>query len=268
MLVDFAKLSGAGNDFVIVDNRDGKLTPSVEQIVRVCHRQKGVGADGLILLENTVSGTDFAWSFFNSDGSRAEMCGNGARCFARFVQLHAGVNRSFTFQTVAGVIKAEFMGELIRVGLTKPHDLRLGTKLEWDGGGGEVHFLNTGVPHAILFVPDIESVPVQRWGAALRYHPNFAPEGTNVNFVQLGQPGKPLLLRTYERGVEGETLACGTGATASALVAALIHKLQSPVEIQVRSGDILKIDFQWNGEFQDVMLTGAATEVFTGKYDF
>lgn len=193
------------------------------------------------------------------------MCGNGARCFARFVQKRAGAKGDFTFETVAGVIAARFRRERVTVSLTQPDDLRLEQELALPGGTQTVHSLNTGVPHAVLFVPDADKAMVRQLGPEIRRHPDFAPKGTNVNFVQVLGPNR-IRVRTFERGVEDETLACGTGVTASALVSARIHKFSSPVEVQVQGGERLEVSFQEkNGGFTDVCLTGPADFVFEGK---
>jgi len=266
MSLEFVKMNGAGNDFVLIDNRALKLTLTPQQVAALCHRQKGIGADGLMLLEPCRSGkADWAWQFFNSDGSVAEMCGNGARCFARFVQRLTGHDGAITFETIAGVIRARTDGERVTIDLTEPKELRLDQPVEVHTGVLTVHTLNTGVPHAVILVPDAETAQVQKLGQEVRYHQQFAPKGTNVNFVQSLSPGC-IRVRTYERGVEGETLACGTGVTASALVAARIYHFPSPVEVRVQSGDVLQVGFQEAGQrFTDVKLTGPAQFVFDGK---
>lgn len=268
MLVEFTKMNGAGNDFVLIDNRERDLIFSEKEISRLCHRQRGIGADGLILLENCKNGkADYAWKFYNSDGSQAEMCGNGSRCFAKFVQLLTQKTVPFSFETLAGIIHAEFVNNLVKVSLTQPIDLSIGTNLSWEDQSGEVHSINTGVPHAIHFVKDINSIPVKLWGAALRYHKHFEPRGTNVNFVQL-MPDQSIRVRTYERGVEDETLACGTGVTASALITARVFNLSSPIKVLTQGGDILQVGFQWDEtRFYNVNLTGPAEVCFTGRIE-
>jgi len=264
--LEFTKMNGAGNDFVLIDNRAQKVKLDAGQITRLCHRQRGVGADGLILLIPCASRkADWAWDFYNNDGSVADMCGNGARCFARFVQKLTGSAKEFTFETGAGIISASFQGERVTVSLTKPRDLKLEQKINLSVGTQPIHSLNTGVPHAVLFVPDADQAMVQQLGQEIRRHPHFAPKGTNVNFVQQLGPGS-IRVRTYERGVEGETLACGTGVTASALISAKLHQFTSPVKVQVQGGDQLEVSFkQTNGEFSDVRLTGPGEFVFEGK---
>ena len=266
MLLEFTKMNGAGNDFVLVDNRDRRIKLRPEQIAHLCHRQRGAGADGVILLIPCDSGkADWAWEFYNSDGSTAEMCGNGARCFARFIQKLTGSNHELTFETGAGIIGASFAGERVTVTLTTPKDLRLDQKIALSSGTQTVHSLNTGVPHAVLFVPDADQAMVQQLGQEIRRHAHFAPKGTNVNFVQQLGPGS-IRVRTYERGVEGETLACGTGLTASALIAAKLLQFTSPVKVQVQGGDQLEVSFkQANGAFSDVRLTGPADFTFEGR---
>ncbi|HQC42271.1 MAG TPA: diaminopimelate epimerase [Verrucomicrobiota bacterium] len=268
MLVEFTKMNGAGNDFVLIDNRDRKLSLLPEQIVGLCNRQKAIGADGLILLENSSNGkADFAWKFYNSDGSEAEMCGNGARCFARFIRQVTGRQDQIAFETISGIIHAEFVGHLVRVSLTTPTGLHLGMDLQWEGESRKVHFINTGVPHAVYFVDQLASVPVQKWGASLRYHAQFSPRGTNANFVQVLNDHS-IRVRTYERGVEGETLACGTGVTAAALITARVFDYPSPVTVTTQGGDQLQVGFTWACEnFKDVTLTGPAEVSFTGQIE-
>ena len=261
-------MSGAGNDFVLIDNRAQRVKLGREQVVRLCHRQKGIGADGLMLLVPARNGlAEWAWDFYNSDGSVAEMCGNGARCFARFIQRLTGATGPVAFETVAGVIRGRFLGDRVTVDLTQPTDLRLDQQVEVSTGTLTVHSLNTGVPHAVIFVPDADKAMVQRLGSEVRHHQLFAPKGTNVNFVQSLGPGQ-IRVRTYERGVEGETLACGTGVTASALVASRIHRFGSPVKVQVHGGDVLEVGFQEAGQsFREVTLTGPAEFVFEGRVE-
>lgn len=268
MVLDFTKMNGAGNDFVLLDNRAGKISLTTEQVVRLCDRHRGVGADGVMLLVPARGGkADWAWDFYNSDGSVAEMCGNGARCFARYVQKTTGTTRNLTFETVAGIISASFNGDLVTVNLTPPQDLKLGQTVPLAAGTATIHSLNTGVPHAVLFVIDADKAMVLQQGAEIRRHAHFAPRGTNVNFVQVLGPNH-IRVRTFERGVEGETLACGTGVSASAMVAARVHGFTSPVKVQVQGGDQMEVSFaEKDGAFADVRLTGPADFVFTGRID-
>ena len=268
MMVEFTKMNGAGNDFVLIDNREQKLKLSPDQVRRLCHRQRGIGADGLFLLVPAKSGkADWAWEFYNSDGSTAEMCGNGARCFARFVAAKTGAKNQTSFETGAGIIKATFQGERVTVNLTQPKDLRLDQWLPIASGKLQLHCINTGVPHAVTFVPDADKAMVQQLGPEIRHHEHFAPKGTNVNFVQVLEPSS-IRVRTYERGIEGETLACGTGVTASALISASVRGFTSPVKVQVQGGDRLEVSFTRQGsEFSDVKLTGPVDFCFDGKIE-
>jgi diaminopimelate epimerase len=268
MLIEFTKMNGAGNDFVLIDNRRRTVRLSPDQVTRLCHRHLGIGADGLVMLIPCSSGkADWAWEFYNSDGSVAEMCGNAARCFARYIQRLTGVQGQTRFETGAGVITARFQGDRVTVSLTSPQDLRLDQQVSLAGGVQTVHSLNTGVPHAVLYVSDADQAMVQQLGAEIRSHPQFAPKGTNVNFVQL-LDGNAIRVRTYERGVEGETLACGTGVTASALISSRIHRLKSPVRVRVQSGDWLEVSFSdQDGGFSAVQLTGSAEFVFEGRME-
>jgi diaminopimelate epimerase len=268
MVLDFSKMNGAGNDFVLIDNRKRKIKLARDQIIRLCDRHRGVGADGVLLLVPSASGkADWAWEFYNSDGSTGEMCGNGARCFARFVQKVTHHHRDFTFETEAGIISVSFQGERVTVSLTQPQDLVLDQKVRFSVGLQTIHSINTGVPHVVLFVVDADKAMVRQLGPELRHHPHFGPKGTNVNFVQRLGPNH-IRVRTYERGVEGETLACGTGVTASALIAARLDGFSSPVKVQVQGGEELEVSFkEENGQFTDVRLSGPAEFVFEGTIE-
>jgi diaminopimelate epimerase len=268
MTLDFVKMNGAGNDFILFDNRAGKIALTPQQIVRLCDRQRGIGADGLFLLVPNGSGkADWSWEFYNRDGSVADMCGNGARCFARFIQSVAGAREQTSFETGAGVITARFLGERVTINLTTPHSLRLNETVAAAGAKLTVHSLNTGVPHAVLFVPDADRAMVQQLGAELRHHEHFKPSGTNVNFAQVLGPNH-IRVRTYERGVEGETLACGTGVTASALISSRVHKFTAPVRVQVQGGDTLEVAWKDDAEgFSNVTLNGPADFVFQGRIE-
>jgi diaminopimelate epimerase len=265
MQLAFTKMNGAGNDFVLFDNRDARVELTPALVERLCDRHAGVGADGIIGLVPCTSGrADWAWQFFNSDGSAAEMCGNGARCFARYVQRLTGGPGRFTFETVAGVVGAQVDGSLVTVDLTPPGELRLNESLRLSSGVETVHCLNTGVPHAVLFVADADQAMVSTLGREIRRHARFAPRGTNVNFAQVIGPGS-IRVRTYERGVEGETLACGTGVTAAALISAQLNDFPSPVSVRVQGGDQLEVLFRRNGaQFSNVRLRGPADFVFDG----
>ena len=205
--------------------------------------------------------------YYNADGGEAEMCGNGARCFARFAaRLTGQKNGTISFVTMAGPISAELLpGERVKLSMGRPHSLQLAHSLNMEGEDLEVHSINTGVPHAVTFVSDLDSVPVVSLGRGLRNHQRFMPAGTNANFVQVLAPGS-LGVRTYERGVEDETLACGTGVVASALIYHLRSQAPSPISVKVRGGDILEVGFELeDGNLVNVSLSGPADFVFNGS---
>lgn len=270
MRIAFTKMHGAGNDFVLIDNRSGNLHLSIEQITALCHRRFGVGADGLLLLEQpeTPGGADARMVYFNSDGSRAGMCGNGARCFTAFaLSLGLGQPGRLSFVTDAGPMIATERDGQITIRMTPPRDLRLGLRLPLANGTAKVHAVDTGVPHVVRFVDDVARVDVRSEGRELRFHPALGPKGANANFAQI-QPDGLVLVRTYERGVEDETLACGTGVTAVGILSHLVHELEHPVRLQVAGGDVLTVDFQAEGSaIRDVTLTGPAKHVFDGTLE-
>ncbi|MEM1295966.1 MAG: diaminopimelate epimerase [Verrucomicrobiota bacterium] len=266
--MDFWKMNGAGNDFVVIDNRDQSLNLSKEQIANLCHRQRGIGADGLLAVEPAQNGADFRMRYYNADGGEAEMCGNGARCFANFIRKITEENlESTSFETIAGVIQARFPGELVEIGLSEPFDLQLNQELLVGSERMTIHSVNTGVPHALAFVDDLENADIVGNGRAIREHTHFAPAGTNANLVQvLGE--NRIAIRTYERGVEDETLACGTGMVAAAIIHFELSNAPTPIEVTVRGGDTLKVDFEKEGEsFHHVKLTGPADFVYAGRIE-
>ena len=264
-MLHFRKMNGAGNDFVVIDNRDGSTALSTAQIAALCDRHRGVGADGLLAVEPAEQGADFRMRYYNADGGEAEMCGNGARCFARFANVLSGGDRDrISFETPAGIIAATFHGSNVRLAMSDPHSLRMYVKIEIQGVMHTVHFVNTGVPHAVVPVEDLSAVTVRETGAALRYHSEFQPKGTNVNFMQVKSPGS-IAIRTYERGVEDETLACGTGMVACAIIHSRLSGCSSPVDVLVRGGDTLSVGFDNLGDgWENVTLTGPADIVFEG----
>lgn len=265
-LLRFTKMNGAGNDFVMLDNREGALALTDSSIARLCDRHRGVGADGLLLVEKPQGEADFRMRYYNADGREAEMCGNGARCFARFVnKLAPGADGKVSFETQAGIISASLRGDQVSLGMSEPGPFAEGVELDAAGEKLTVYSINTGVPHAVVLVDDLDGVDVHKLGAALRHHHHFQPRGTNVNFVrQLGPQN--LAIRTYERGVEAETLACGTGVVASALTVAALTGAESPIRVLVKGGDTLGVDFLRSGEgFSHVVLTGPADFVFEGE---
>ncbi|BBO66164.1 diaminopimelate epimerase [Desulfosarcina alkanivorans] len=264
--IPFFKMSGSGNDFIIIDNRAAVVPEDrLERlVVGACRRKMSVGADGLILIEPSDR-VDFRWRFFNADGSLPDMCGNGARCAARFAFIHGIADRQMAFDTLAGTIEATVGEHGVRIRMTDPARLKTGFPLDLDGRTVMVGSVNTGVPHVVTVVDDIEAVDVVRTGRLIRFHPDFAPDGTNANFVADG-PGGRLLIRTYERGVEDETLACGTGNVAAALILAHDRGLASPVSLTTRSGGQLTVHFTMKGDrCTDVFLEGDARVIYRGE---
>jgi len=261
----FVKMSGAGNDFVVIDNRTLNHSLSKEQIAHLCDRHFGIGADGLLAVEPSDQPTaDYRMRYYNADGGEAEMCGNGARCFARYIHpFRRADTERVRFTTPAGLITGEYVGQDVRINLTAPTETKVNQRADFGWGEIEYHFMNTGVPHTVVYVPDAERAEVVAHGRAIRRSPVF-PRGTNVNFVQVVDPNN-LIVRTYERGVEDETLACGTGLVASALLTHLVQQRALPLRLKVRGGDILAVNAQRDGDtFRDVTLTGPATETFSG----
>jgi diaminopimelate epimerase len=263
----FTKMNGAGNDVVLIDNRGGNVRLNRDQIMRICDRHRGVGADGILLLEKPSNQADFRMRYFNSDGGEAEMCGNGARCFARFANKVANSQGKISFETPAGVIAAEFKGDLVTLQMTNPTDLRLNLTLRLGDKNKSVHFINTGVPHVVIPVSQIDDLDVCREGAAIRHHEMFSPKGANVNFIEK-RGAKQIAVRTYERGVENETLACGTGVVAGALIFAATENTDGPIGVLVRGGNELQVGFdKIDNQFQNVTLTGPADFVFEGTIE-
>ena len=266
MKIPFMKMSGSGNDFILIDHRKPFLDQGLLKafIRSVCRRRVSVGADGLILIEQSEQ-ADFKWHFYNADGSEAEMCGNGGRCAARFASLKEIAGPSLTFETLAGILSAQVNGKRVKLEMTHPHDIKLDESIPVEGQEVILSRINTGVPHTVFFPKDIEDVDVIRVGREIRFHPHFAPSGTNVNFVRVDD-GSQLSLRTYERGVEDETLACGTGAVASALIAALKGWVNSPVTIRTRGGETLQVYFDIEGmEVKQAFLEGDVHIIYEGE---
>ena len=269
-MIDFYKMSGSGNDFILIDNRENIVEaaigamPVVEFIKAVCEPKISLGADGLIMIQKSTQ-ADFAWRFFNADGSEVEMCGNGGRCAARFAFIKGIAGKEMSFETLAGIIDAEIKNDIVKLRLTDPLELRIGETLQIEEQFYKVDSVNTGVPHAVYFVDNVASQDVFGLGRQTRYHEHFQPRGTNANFVELVDRHR-LKVRTYERGVENETLACGTGSVASALIAAWKGLVEAPVAIEVKSGEILTIYFEKTPQsFEKVYLEGRARVICQGS---
>lgn len=241
MYLNFTKMNGAGNDFIMLDNRKGHITLRPEQIAHLCDRHRGIGADGLLMVNlPSTSNASLRMRYYNADGYEAEMCGNGARCFTRYgAHLLEKITGTIVFETAAGVLEGELIEDQVKISMSQPHTIHLHESV---GEHQNIHSLNTGVPHVVLFVDDLETTPVIQVGRTLRHHPHFAPAGTNVNFVKILNRNL-LEIRTFERGVEDETLACGTGVVASAILHHLLSSIDPPIRVKVRGQDILEVNF-------------------------
>ena len=251
--VRFTKMHGAGNDFVMVDDRVGTFPADAAHVAALANRPDGVGCEGVILVGKSAK-ADFAMRFFNPDGSEAELCGNGARCVAAFAREIGAVKSSrMRFETLAGMIEAEVLDDgRVTVAMPTPKDLR-------------ADFVNSGVPHKIVPVDDLAAADVAGEGRRIRYSDEFAPAGTNVDFVRY-RPPHALDIRTYERGVEAETFACGTGSVAAAVVGVAQHGMSFPVDVRTAGGYILTIGGNFDGAaFSGVTLTGPVKTVFEGE---
>ena len=264
MRVRFTKMHGAGNDFVLIDDRDGAFPRDRNVLAAIGARQTGIGCEGIILVQGSDR-LDFRMKFFNPDGSEAEMCGNGARCVAAFArEIGAAKADKMRFETLAGDVGAEIVpcnsqlairnSQFVKVEMPEPKDLR-------------DNFINSGVPHCIVPVNDLARTDVEGEGRRIRYSDAFAPAGTNVDFVSYRVPNR-VDIRTYERGVEAETGACGTGSVAAALVGVAQHGMKFPVTVRTVKGFELTIDGEFDGRsFRKVTLTGPVSRVFTGEID-
>lgn len=268
--IPFTKMAGAGNDFVILDAHNGlnykKLTG------QICDRNNGLGADGLLILDKSKK-ADYRMRIINADGSEAEMCGNGARCMAAYIVHNRKPKKKlFSLETIAGIILAEAKGETANVRLSDPKDYRPNVPLLIQGRTIQVHYIDTGVPHTIVYVDGLKNIAVADLGQTIRFHEDFKPRGTNVDFVEQIRDDL-IAVRTYERGVEDETKACGTGAVASGIVTYLkmnpeVHQVKNaPIKVKTVSGEILNITFDLQNEkITNVWLKGSAKFIAKGEY--
>jgi diaminopimelate epimerase len=254
-----------GNDFVVIDCRFHVSCCRLQELAKkLCDRKTGVGADGLIIVEKSKK-ADFRMRIFNPDGSEPDMCGNGSRCIALYAKLHKIANIPMSIETRAGILSAVTKKDKVKINMTNPKALKLSIGLKVKGKKYIMHHINTGVPHAVYFTRDVDAVDINSLGRHIRYHRFFQPHGTNFNVVEK-MPGNAISIRTYERGVEEETLACGTGAVACAIISSIVRNFKSPVKVFTKGGE-LKIYFKGNSDkgFMDVFLEGEAKEVFSGK---
>ncbi|SEA00558.1 diaminopimelate epimerase [Psychroflexus halocasei] len=260
MKLNFNKYQGAGNDFIMINNRESVYEFDSKSVQFLCDRRFGIGADGLILLENSEqSQVDFKMKYYNADGYESTMCGNGGRCIVAFAKKLGLIKESCVFEAIDGLHEAYFEKDLV---LLKMSDVGEIKQTE------DFFYLNTGSPHHIVFVDDISEIDIKKKGADIRYSSAYESQnGTNVNFIQ--KKGNQLLIRTYERGVEDETLACGTGVTATAIASFINYEnLRKPIEVKAVGGD-LSVDFNMKNTqtFEDIWLKGPAEFVFKGEIE-
>ena len=275
-MIFFSKMTGAGNDFVAVDNRETVIRDPARFAKTVCDRRYGIGGDGVLLLERSAK-ADFTMEYYNADGTYGGMCGNGGRCIAQFAKLIGVVTgNEFAFEALGHVYSGKIDHDIVSLRMKDPSSLWLGEQIDVDGLSLNVNFVNTGSPHCVileeenpsLLKPDFSTAEIFHLGRKIRYHQRFAPDGANINFVQVLDTTS-LKIRTYERGVENETLACGTGSIASAVVTAMLKKIESPIKVHTRSNEILSISFfVRDKEISEVTLTGRAQMVFQGSIGF
>ncbi|MFA6217230.1 MAG: diaminopimelate epimerase [Candidatus Omnitrophota bacterium] len=266
--LEFTKMVASGNDFVVIENKQCLKKDELQSFAQeICDRKFGVGADGLLVLEKSII-ADVKMRIFNANGSEAEMCGNGARCVACWVSNKRKIkNAELKIETKAGMIESEIINDNISIKLTDPKSVKLNILLNLEGRKLYVNLINTGVPHAVIFVEGLDKIDVVGIGRKIRFLEQFSPAGTNVNFIELINENS-LRIRTYERGVEDETLACGTGAVAAALIFAMKTDAVEKIFVHTQSKEIVTVYFDRNADvFKNVWLEGKARIVFQGQFE-
>jgi diaminopimelate epimerase len=268
MNIPFWKMHGAANDFILVDDRLLKFPISDRKwIAAISARRTGVGSEGILLIQPS-SKANFRMRFFNPDGGEADLCGNGARCLARLAHEIGAAPATMSIETQAGIVRAEVQDGQVLLRMPDPKDWRMNRILTLDDHPLTYSFVNTGVPHVVLIVENLETADVREMGSQIRSHADFAPAGTNANFIQVAGPDS-VRVRTYERGVEGETLACGTGMTACGLIAGKLGLVRPPVNITPASGDRLEVNYELTADgARNVTLRGPAVHVFHGELSY
>ena len=263
----FVKYSGSGNDFVIIDNRTGDHSYLQKNVTiqNICNRHEGIGADGVIFLESNATHS-FAMRIFQPDGKEVEMCGNGLRCLGHYIHTLHPTLTTFSVATMHSALQITVDGSHVAIEMPKPTNLRIGDEFTIEEKNITLHTINTGVPHAVIFVEEIEMCDILELGRKIRHAPAFAPYGANVNFVKVISKTS-LEIRTYERGVEGETQACGTGATAAAIITAKHHGYEGPISLKTRSRELLTVSIILRSGMEEiVMLKGSVRQTFTGNF--
>jgi len=270
--IAFTKMVGAGNDFLVLEGSSGSKPGLSQLAVAMCDRTDGIGADGLLILDKSRK-ADYKMRIINADGSEAEMCGNGARCLAAYIVANKKPKKkTFTLETLAGIVSAQAKGETAEVTLSDPKDYRPGISIPVNGRDMTVSYIDTGVPHTVIFVHDLKKIDVATIGASVRHHEAFKPRGTNVNFVEFLDQDT-INCRTFERGVEDETRACGTGSVAAAIISYLRINPQvkdtvnAQMNVQTKSGEVLSVSFDKTaGRYHHVKLKGSAKFIAKGEY--
>lgn len=270
MKIEFTKMSGAGNDFIVIDNRNAIIKDNAAFASKFCDRHWGIGADGLLLVESSKK-ADYKMMYYNADGSYGGMCGNGGRCIAMFTYLKKIAKANHTFEALDHIYSASINSDNVSLQMKNPIRLKLNQKLRIEKKQIVYHSINTGSPHIVIDISefnkktDLEGFDVDRWGKLLRWHKIFAPAGTNVNFIKILKDNV-IQIRTFERGVEAETLACGTGSVASAIIACKRWNLRNPINVIPTSKVSLEVNFDnVDKNIQNVRLIGPATITFTGS---
>jgi len=268
MRINFTKMVASGNDFVVLDQRQRNPIPRLRTFaVQICDRKYGAGADGLLILEKSRR-ADMRMRIFNPDGSEPAMCGNGLRCVSLWLKSKIKKSKVVRIETKAGIIDSKVNGQRVKIKMTEPQDIKLDLPIKISKRTIRVNFINTGVPHTVIFAHGVDRINVFSIGRQIRNHSRFLPKGTNVDFVQITDDNN-IKIRTYERGVEDETLACGTGAVAAALIASyrLGASGQHRIDVHTKSGEALRVEFnRHGGKFKDVWLEGKASIVYEGIF--
>lgn len=262
--ITFYKMTASGNDFIVIDNRCRSIKSPSSFTKKVSARCLAVGADGVLLAEKSRH-ADIKMRIINADGSEPEMCGNGIRCFALFCHRVLRKPSRLKIETKAGIVDARVRGSQVCAHLMNAKNYQPAVAVKLHGRVWRGSFINTGVPHMVFFVKSLERFPVTEVGRAVRWHKRFKPKGTNVNFV-IRKGSRNLFIRTYERGVEGETLACGTGSVAAACTAVLNGVCESPVKVKTKGGEILRVSLKAkHKKVTDIYLEGSARFIYSGK---
>lgn len=263
-MTPFSKYSGLGNDFIFFDNRDESFPIDISLIQNLCNRHQGIGADGVILVENSEL-ADVKMRIFNADGTEAEMCGNGLRCFYLYLKELGFTQERFQVQTMHKIHSVSQIDDRIYCGMGDVENIQSDISIFFNKHALKGYFLNTGVPHFVVPTDDLQKLPVQLLGCYLRHHEKFKPHGTNVNFISKNSDNE-IEIRTYERGVEKETKACGTGCAAAAIIASKIYSLEVPIIVKPSEGESLIFEFKCNSDIvSELTMIGGARYVFSGQ---